>query len=125
MPFPSMKKLPLLGYRYADYYRQAKIQEALYEFLTQQYEMARVQEAKELPTVRIMDVAIPPERKNGPIRSLIVSLSIIGGLILATLWIFGRESWERLPEEDQRRMLFAEVKDAFRRRLPGRQNRRK
>jgi len=123
MPFPSMKKLPLLGYRYADYYRQAKIQEALYEFLTQQYEMARVQEAKELPTVRIMDVAIPPERKNGPIRSLIVSLSIIGGLILATLWIFGRESWERLPEEDQRRMLFAEVKDAFRRKLPGRRNR--
>ena len=39
--YPSMRTLPLLGYQYADLYRQAKIQETVYEFLTQQYEMAK------------------------------------------------------------------------------------
>jgi uncharacterized protein involved in exopolysaccharide biosynthesis len=122
MPFPSMKKLPLLGYRYSDYYRQAKIQEAVYEFLTQQYEMARIQEAKELPTVRVMDMAVPPERKNSPIRSLIVVLSILGSLILASFWIVGRNAWEQIPVDDPRRVLAAEMSETltqrFKRRSP-------
>ncbi len=117
MPFPSMKKLPLLGYRYADYYRQAKIQEAVYEFLTQQYEMARIQEAKELPTVRVMDVAIPPERKNSPIRSLIVALSVLGGLILAGFWIVWKNSWEQVPPDDPKRLLVSDMHETIMRKL--------
>ena len=50
--FPSIRKLPLLGVTYADLYRQTKVQEAVYETLTQEYELAKVQEAKEIPTVK-------------------------------------------------------------------------
>jgi uncharacterized protein involved in exopolysaccharide biosynthesis len=107
--YPSMRSLPMLGYQYADLYRQAKIQETVYEFLTQQYEMAKIQEAKELPTVRVMDQAVPPERKSGPIRSLVVVLSLLSGLTIACCWIIGRNSWQRLPLEDPRRLLAAEV----------------
>ncbi len=107
--YPSMRALPMLGYQYGDLYRQAKIAESVYEFLTQQYEMAKIQEAKELPTVRVMDVAVPPERKSGPIRTLVVSLSVLAGLALACFWVIGRNAWELLPVDDPRRMLAAEV----------------
>ncbi|HEV8180909.1 MAG TPA: lipopolysaccharide biosynthesis protein, partial [Candidatus Angelobacter sp.] len=46
-PYPSVKSLPLLGARWSDLYRNAKIRETVVELLTQQYEMARIQEAKE------------------------------------------------------------------------------
>jgi uncharacterized protein involved in exopolysaccharide biosynthesis len=108
----------MLGYQYSDLYRQAKIQESVYEFLTQQFEMAKIQEAKELPMVRVMDQAVPAERKSGPIRSMVVLLTVVTGLALACLWIVGRNSWEQLPHDDPRRALAAEVsmdlKAAFR-----------
>lgn len=107
--YPSMRSLPVLGYQYADLYRQSKIQESVYEFLTQQYEMAKIQEAKELPTVRVMDVAVPAERKSGPIRSLVVILSVLTALALACFWIIGRHAWSQLPGDDPRRRLAAEV----------------
>lgn len=111
--YPSLRSLPILGSRYADLYREAKIQEVVYEFLTQQYEMAKIQEAKELPSVRVMDKAIPAEKKSGPIRTLIVALSVFGVLVLACGYIFGREYWAQLAPEDSRRVLGTEIASEF------------
>ena len=108
--YPSMTTLPLLGYRYSELYRENRIQEAIYEFLTQQYEAAKIQEAKELPTVRVMDPAVPPEKKSEPIRSLIVSCSLFGAMILTVLWVLGKNSWQSLPVDDSRRQLAAEIR---------------
>ncbi len=113
--FPSITELPVLGYTYYDLYREAKIRETVYEFLTQQYELAKVQEAKELPTVRVMDPAVKPERKSAPRRSLIVGLSVFGALILAGLFVLGRSAWEQLPPNDSLRLLTAEMADESRR----------
>src|SRR5262249_31591305 len=49
LPFPTIRNLPLLGAKYADHYRRAKIQETVFELLTEQYELAKVEEAKETP----------------------------------------------------------------------------
>jgi uncharacterized protein involved in exopolysaccharide biosynthesis len=107
--YPSLRSLPALGYRYQDLYRQAKIQETIFEFLNQQYELARVEEAKELPVVRIMDPPNIPERKSSPIRSLIVSLSVVVALTLGCWWLVEREKWSQLPGHDSRRLLVSEV----------------
>jgi uncharacterized protein involved in exopolysaccharide biosynthesis len=107
--YPSMRALPLLGNQYGDLYRQAKIQETVYQFLTQQYEMAKIQEVKELPTVRVVDRAVPPERKSGPHRILIVLLSVLGGLVLASFWIIGKNSWEQKPGDHPSRLLLEQV----------------
>ncbi|HET9280409.1 MAG TPA: lipopolysaccharide biosynthesis protein, partial [Candidatus Angelobacter sp.] len=63
-PYPSVKSLPLLGVKWTDLYRNTKIRETVVELLTQQYEMARIQEAKEATTVKILDSASIPERKR-------------------------------------------------------------
>jgi hypothetical protein len=109
-----MRALPMLGYQYTNLYREAKIQETVYEFLTQQYEMAKVQEAKELPTARVMDQAIPPEKKSGPSRFLVAILSVMAGLGLACGWVIGKSKWDSLPEDDARRMLAVEARSDVR-----------
>lgn len=113
--YPSMSTLPILGYRYSDLSRQTKIQEAVFEFLTQQYETAKIDEAKELPTVRVMDPAVPPERKSSPHRSLIWLASLAGGLVLTAFWVLGKNSWEQMSPDDSRRLLAAEVGSEIRR----------
>lgn len=107
--YPSIRTLPALGYRYQELYRQAKTQETIFDFLTQQYELARVEEAKELPVVRVMDVPNVPEKKNSPIRSLIVGLSVFVALVMGCWWVVEKEKWDQLPRDDSRRLLFAEI----------------
>lgn len=113
--YPSMSTLPILGYRYSDLYRRTKTQEAIVDFLTQQYEMAKIQEAKELPTVRVMDPAVPPEKKSSPHRGLIWSASVTVAMVLTVLWVLGKESWQQIPVNDSRRLLAAEVGGEIRR----------
>jgi len=113
--YPSMSTLPILGYRYSDLSRQTKIQEAVFEFLTQQYETAKIDEAKELPTVRVMDPAVPPERKSSPHRILIWLASVAGALVLTAFWVLGKNSWEQMSPDDSRRLLAAEVGSEIRR----------
>jgi capsule polysaccharide export protein KpsE/RkpR len=108
-PYPSMRTLPGLGSHYADLYREAKIQEAVYAFVTQQLEMAKIQEAKELPIVRVMDAGVAPEKRSSPIRSLIVAGSVFGALVLASFWVLGKYRWEQLPADDSYRLLAADI----------------
>ncbi|HEY6348055.1 MAG TPA: GNVR domain-containing protein [Candidatus Angelobacter sp.] len=107
--YPSIRTMPALGYRFQELYRQAKTQETIFEFLTQQYELARVEEAKELPVVRVMDPPNVPEKKTSPIRSLIVGISVFLALVLGCWWVVEKEKWEQLAPDDSRRLLVAEM----------------
>jgi uncharacterized protein involved in exopolysaccharide biosynthesis len=90
--YPSIRELPVLGVAYADYYRRLKTQESVYEILTKQYELAKIQEAKEIPTVKILDVANIPERKSGPQRTRLTFLGacIAGFLAMAYILTLAR-----------------------------------
>src|SRR5436309_5973085 len=74
LPYPTIKSLPLLGAKYADFYRRAKIQETVFELLTEQFDLAKVQAAKETPSVKVLDPAKIPERKSFPPRLVIMFL---------------------------------------------------
>lgn len=116
--YPSMRKLPLLGVTYADLYRRAKIQEAVLETLTREYEMAKVQEAKEIPTVKILDPPQIPDKRSYPPRLLIILLGTVSVLAIAITWLFARDIWERADVHDERKELAEEVFDTLRAKLP-------
>jgi len=116
--YPSIRKLPLLGVTYADLYRQTKIQETVYELLTQQYELAKVQEAKEIPTVKVLDDAMIPTKKSFPPRAVIVVLGTILGITMAMTWIIGRTRWESVEANDPGKLLATEVFNAVQTRMP-------
>ena len=116
--YPSIRRLPILGVEYADLYRQAKIQETVLETLTEQYELAKVQEAKEIPTVKVLDVADVPGKKSFPPRMLIIFLGTVLGLIFGTLWLLGYERWQATDERDARKIFAREVFATTRAKLP-------
>ncbi len=98
--YPSLEQLPLLGNTYNELLRQAKVNEALYEVLIKQYELAKVEEAKELPSIKVLDEPVVPERKAFPPRLLIILGGTILTFIFAAAWLFGRELWQKLDERD-------------------------
>jgi capsule polysaccharide export protein KpsE/RkpR len=107
--FPSIRQLPLLGVKWADLYREAKIQETVYELLTQQYEIAKIEEAKEIPVVKVVDKAFTPEKKSSPHRLLLMVLGTLTAGIGGVLWTIGAESWRQIDSEDPRKQLGQEV----------------
>jgi len=107
--YPSIRKLPLLGVTFADLYRRTKIQEAVLETLTKEYELAKVQEVKEVPTVKILDVANIPDKKSFPPRMLIIFVGTVLALAATVVWIFGNTSWQQVDATDPRKAFAQEV----------------
>jgi capsule polysaccharide export protein KpsE/RkpR len=109
--FPSIRKLPLVGVQWANLYREAKIQETVYELLTQEYEFAKVQEAKEIPTVNLLDAPLVPERKSFPPRILITLLGAMFAFFVASTAIIGREAWKvsNSPEKQFATEIWSQV----------------
>lgn len=83
VPYPSIRQLPLLGVTYSDLLRQTTLNEAVYEALTKQYEIAKVQEVRDTPSVRLLDLPSYPEKKVYPPRLLIAMFGGLLGLALA------------------------------------------
>ena len=109
LPYPTIKNLPLLGAKYADYYRRAKIEETIYELLTEQYELAKVQEAKETPSVKALDPARIPEKKSFPPFLVIMSLGTVLASALSVIWVLGSARWEEVDPSDPRKAFAQEV----------------
>ena len=107
--YPSIRKLPLLGVSYADLYRRTRIQEAVLETLTKEYELAKVQEAKEIPTVKVLDVANIPDKKVFPPRLLIIFLGTALAMAGAVIWLFGNTIWAEIDSQDPRKVFALEV----------------
>lgn len=97
--------------------RDVKYYETINELLVKQFEIAKLDEAKDMAVLQVMDKAIEPDRKSKPKRAFIVLLSTFVGLFLGVLWAFVAEAVEkarRNPENAQRL-------DTFRRYLSFRQ----
>jgi hypothetical protein len=109
LPYPSIRQLPLLGARYADYYRRAKVQETLYELLTEQYELAKVEEAKETPSVKALDPATLPEKKSYPPRLLIAEMGMALSFALSIAWILGVSHWQEIDPTGPQKLAVQEV----------------
>jgi uncharacterized protein involved in exopolysaccharide biosynthesis len=118
--YPSIRELPLLGVTYADLYRRTKVLEAVYEFLTKQYELAKVEEAKEIPSVKVLDPAVPPERKAWPPRIAIVIGSMFLSLALGIVWVLARAGWGAMDPHHPLKDFAHEIVDEVKVRLPSR-----
>ena len=103
--YPSIRKLPLLGVTYADLFRRMKVEETVFETLTQQYEMAKVQEAKEVPSVKMLDPAELPEKKVFPPRTLLFFLGEIIALAIGAGWISGTDGWDKIDSQHPGKVL--------------------
>jgi uncharacterized protein involved in exopolysaccharide biosynthesis len=75
-----LQEVPETGIASLRLLRELKTLEQLRALLTAQYEQARIQEVRDVPTLEALDVATPPERRSRPKRSLLVLTGLILGL---------------------------------------------
>jgi uncharacterized protein involved in exopolysaccharide biosynthesis len=115
--YPPLRQLPRLAVPYADLYRRVKVQETVFELLTQQYEMARIEEAKDVPVVSVIDPPGIPEKKSFPPHLLITLLLTFLSFAGASALILVRDHWEKVDPADPRKMLAAEILPVVRRRI--------
>jgi tyrosine-protein kinase Etk/Wzc len=115
---PSTGNVPGLGVEYVRKLRELKIQEAIYEQLTKQYEVAKINEAKDSSSLQVLDEAVEPLRKSKPKRALIVILSTVTAFFISIFTVFIREYFSKLTPEDAeivgniKRSLFRFRKDS-------------
>jgi len=116
--YPSIRKLPLLGVTYFDLFRQTKIEETVYGLLTAQYELAKVQEAKEIPSVKVLDTALVPTKKSFPPRRILVFWGTFFALISGMMWVVAKERWNRIDPSDPRKAFARDVVSTFKAEMP-------
>jgi len=93
------------GMEYLRRYRDLKYQETVFELLAKQFEVAKLDEAREGAMIQVVDAAVPPDKKSFPPRTLIVMASTILAFFISVFWVFQREKFARafeLPENRQR-----------------------
>lgn len=105
---PSAGNVPSIGVEYVRRLRELKTQEALFEQLTKQYELAKINEARDSSSLQVLDEAVAPLRKSKPKRALIVILSTVTAFFVALFFVFIKEYLSRLSPEDS--TILAEMK---------------
>jgi uncharacterized protein involved in exopolysaccharide biosynthesis len=115
--YPPLRQLPRLAVPYADLYRSVQVQEAVFQLLTQQYETARIEEAKDVPAVNVIDPPGIPEKKSFPPRLLLSLLLTLLSFASAASFILLRHYWSAMAQGDPRRELAGEVLPVLRHRV--------
>ncbi|MCM2359093.1 MAG: Wzz/FepE/Etk N-terminal domain-containing protein [Geobacteraceae bacterium] len=100
---PTVGSVPNLGLEYLRRMRELKTQEAIYEQLTKQNEIAKLSEAKDSSSLQVLDDAVVPTMKSKPKRSLIVILSTVTAFFISVFAAFILEHLDKIPEEERDR----------------------
>lgn len=107
--YPPLHDIPRLAVPYADLYRRVRVQETAFDLLTQQYELARIEEAKDVPVLSVIDPPGVPEKKAFPPRLLLTAALTMTVFTSACVLIVLRDRWTNLMPSDPRRQLIAEI----------------
>ena len=91
---PGFSKVPNLGLVLGRLMREVEVQNTLYTFLTQQYEEAKIQEARDTPTVQILDHAVLPKLKYKPVRSRVFLIGFVLSTVFSMYYVYFRRRWQ-------------------------------
>ncbi|HWY57346.1 MAG TPA: hypothetical protein VNZ03_22975 [Terriglobales bacterium] len=110
--YPPIRQLPLLGVEWADLYREVKVEETVFQLLTTQYELARMEEARETPVLNIVDPASLPERKSFPPRLVLIIASTLMCVALGVVWILAAERWQGISYDDPTKLFLQNIRQS-------------
>jgi len=82
--------------------------------LTQQYELAKVQEAKEIPSVKILDAAVVPTKKSFPHRLILITAGTAVAIFATCAWLFAKRYWQAIDPRDPGKQFAEEVVNTLR-----------
>lgn len=102
---PALGRVPEVGLAYARKLREVRLQEAIFEQLTKQYEVAKLSDARDTSSLQVLDAAVVPEVRSKPKRGIIVILSTLAALAVSVLLAYALEFYETMPDEQRGHLL--------------------
>jgi capsule polysaccharide export protein KpsE/RkpR len=109
-PLVSAGRMPQLGADYVRRMRELKFNEALYEILLKQFELAKLDEARDAPVIQIIATAVPPETRFTPRRAQMVVTAFVVSFFVSVLGAFFLEFMERSQQNPDNRQRFEEMR---------------
>jgi tyrosine-protein kinase Etk/Wzc len=109
-------KVPQAGLEYVRKLRDVKYYETIFDILARQFEIAKLDEAKEGATIQVVDPAILPDRKSSPKRTLIVIVSTLAGFFLGILIVLFQTGMAHLKDDPESGPKLALLRQTLRRR---------
>ena len=107
-------EVPAASLEYLRRMRDVRYQETLFEFMTRQYEMAKVDEAKQGQIIQVVDPALVPERRSWPPRTLLTLLAFILGAILSSFWVLLQSAYEHAKQDTETAMKMHQLRQMLR-----------
>ncbi len=105
------------GIEYLRRYRDLKYHETVFELLAKQFEIAKLDEAREGSIVQVVDTAIAPDKRSSPHRVLIVASVTLLALFLAGFWVVLRQRWSLASNQPENRQRLQAIKKNWNGRL--------
>ena len=109
----STSNVPEAGLEYVRRVRDVKYAEAIFEMLAKQFELAKIDEAKEGAVLQVMDYAVVPDKKSSPGRMVIVLSVFSLFLFLMVAWAFIREIFISVDLDPERDIQIKTLRDAL------------
>ena len=81
-------------------YRDFKYQESLFEMFAKQFELAKLDEARDGAVIQVVDVAQAPERKSKPKRAMIAVLTTLATGFVLLMFVFVRQAWRNAMQDE-------------------------
>ena len=110
----SKGQIPKAGLDYIRKYRDVQYYQTIFDILAKQFEIAKLDEAREGALIQVVDPAIPPDHKSSPKRLLILVGSFAGGLFLGVFLALTNAGLEHLNQNPETRQQLQNLKEAFR-----------
>lgn len=107
-------KIPEVGIEYIRSLRNVKYQETIFELLSKQYELAKIDEAKESSNIQILDNAVQAEKKSKPKKLIIILIGFIGGAFFALFMALIRDAYLRSTKDEDSNYRWNVLKNAWR-----------
>ncbi len=105
--------VPAAGLEYARKLRDVKYAETIYEILARQFEIAKLDEAKEGSLTQVVDAAVVPDRRSFPKRTFIVVLCTAVGFFLGALLALAQAGFQHLKDDSDVSSKLASIKRAL------------
>lgn len=92
-------RVPQAGLEYVRKLRDVKYYETIFEILARQFEVAKLDEAKQGAVIQVVDIAVPPDRRSFPKRAWIIVGGAVLGLLTAAFFVYFRKSLEQMKSD--------------------------
>lgn len=102
---------------YVERYREYKYKETLYEMFAKQYELARIDEAREGAVIQVIDPAEPPDHKSKPKKAQIAIVATLAAGFALLVFVFVQQALRNVAKDEETAVKFAKLKTSWRRAL--------